>query len=91
MSRQAEQFFLAWARRSGGQKPTGRREAPPDDSACPPFNITIWIDGGHGARAPLPTRMKLSTADRSYFFTSGHSLASSGFAASSGEMVAISL
>jgi len=28
---------------------------------------------------------------RRYFFTSGHSLASSGFAASSGEMVAISL
>jgi hypothetical protein len=27
----------------------------------------------------------------SYFFTSGHSLASSGFAASSGEIVAISL
>ena len=45
-------------------------------------------EGGHGACAPLPTlRQRL----RSYFFTSGHSLASSGLAASSAAIVAICL
>src|ERR1700704_1132621 len=24
-------------------------------SACPPFTTTVWIDGEHGASAPLPT------------------------------------
>jgi len=39
-------------------------------------------------RGPLP---HLHLAARSYFFTSGQSLASRGLAASSGEIVAISL
>src|SRR5438874_12577027 len=32
--------------------------------ACPPLAITTWIDGGHGARAPLPTLPKESHAHR---------------------------
>src|SRR6266481_1883991 len=40
----------------GWAKPPGRANARPMiNSACPPFDATIWIDGGHGANAPLPT------------------------------------
>src|SRR5258708_5853078 len=46
-----------------------------------PEGVGSLFASRRGERCPL----------RSYFFTSGHSLASNGFAASSGEIVAISL
>src|SRR5436190_1770671 len=40
----------------GWAKPTDRANARPvTGSACPPFRMTLLIDGGHGASAPLPT------------------------------------
>src|ERR1700722_5955636 len=42
--------------RVGWAKPTGRANARPMiNSACPPFRMQSGRDGGHGARAPLPT------------------------------------
>jgi hypothetical protein len=45
----------------GWAKPTGRREAPPDDRLRVPTGDRIRANGGHGASAPLPTLRSYSS------------------------------
>src|SRR5258708_7072220 len=68
-------------------KATGSRERAPDDR----LRVRTIRDDDPGRWWARREERLCPPALRLYFFTSGHSLASSGFAASSGEIVAISL
>ena len=70
---------------------------PADDDADVGAYVVVtqgWLDirlGYDVREAARPNPGKSGRLQTCYFFTSGHSLASSGFAASSGEIVAMVL